>query len=91
MQIQADASALLFSNVEQFVFKPLAFAYGRFQPQVGSLKLSGALLHTRLQFLMRPKEIFLGSPPLDELAEFTANGRHHIQQRLVLPHPADRQ
>src|SRR5215472_12972656 len=64
VQIQPDAAALLFGDLEQFMFEAFAFRDSGTKFGVGGVQFSGPLLNTEFEFVMSFAEGFLGSTTL---------------------------
>ena len=86
VQVEPNAAALLFSYFQKLVLEAFAIVNSCLERGVGSLEFGSALLHAHFQFVVRATQSFLGAAALDELANFAADGGHHIQQRGVLAH-----
>src|SRR6266849_6632349 len=83
MQIQRNATTLLFGDLQQFILEAFSLNHSRLELRIGGFEIGGALLHARLQFVMRPPQGFLRAASLNELTDFAADRGHHIQQHRV--------
>src|SRR5215472_9903824 len=61
VQIQPDAAALLFSDLEQFMFEAFAFRDSSTEFGVSGVQFSGPLLNTEFEFVVGTTERLLGS------------------------------
>src|ERR1043165_7935765 len=85
MEVEADAAALFFRDLEKFVFEPFSLVDCILKVEVSGFQFGGAFLHTHFEFIVGAPQVILRSTALDELANFAADGSHHVQQiRIVL-------
>src|SRR5689334_10802696 len=62
------------------MLEAFSFCDGRLEFIIRSLEFGGALLNARFKLVMGAAQIVLGAPPLDKLANFAADGGHHVQK-----------